>query len=128
MEITLYEKLPDPMAAIERLGTIIARSGMFGCTQSEQGMVFAMHCIASRTSPIQMLREYHLIEGRLSDRADSMLAKFRAAGGKHVVIQRDEHGSKVRLTLGEQTMEFGVSWEELQKEPFVSGKDGLKKN
>ena len=97
---------------------------MTGGDRIEQGKVLAAACLFEKKSPIQILREYHIFNGRLSDRADAMLSKFRARGGKHKILKRDENESSVELTYDGQTFTSSVTFEELKKEPFVYGKDG----
>lgn len=127
--IELFSKLQNPLDAISQIGEMFAKSGMFGCDRKEQGQVLAMVCITERKSPVQILREHHIIEGRLSDRADSMLAKFRQSGGKHKVIRRDADEAAVELTKDGQSMVFRLTFEEVKAEPFVRNKEGgFKKN
>ncbi len=81
-EVTVYEKLADPIATIKALGEIISKSGMAGCEKIEQGEMLAWECIAQKKSPFEILREFHLVSGgKLTMRADNMLARFMAAGG-----------------------------------------------
>ena len=126
--IELYSNL-NSLDAITKMGEMFAKSGMFGCDRQEQGQVLALVCLAERKLPTQLLREYHIIEGRLSDRADSMLAKFRASGGKHRIIRRDADVASVELTMADQTATFTLSFDEVKAEPFVTQKEGgFKKN
>ena len=130
MQIDLYEKLQNPIDAIDRIGEMFAKSGMFGCEKIEQGKILAMVCLAERKSPIQIAREYHIIEGKLSDRADAMLAKFKACGGKYRVLHRTSERAEVEMVHQDQTITFGLTFEEVKQEPFVwmnAGKE-LKKN
>ena len=83
MEIQLYTKLNDPITAIEKLGLMFAKSGMFGCERTEQGQVLAMICLAEMKSPTAIVRDYHIIDGKLSKKSLAALADFRGAGGKH---------------------------------------------
>jgi hypothetical protein len=119
MDIQLYDKLNNPVEAIDRIGEMFARSGMFGCDRTEQGKVLAMVCIAEKKSPVEILREYHIIEGRLSDRADAMLAKYRARGGKHKIVSRTPDRAEISLTIDGETQTFSLTWDECSKEPFV---------
>lgn len=128
MQIALYEKLNNPIEAITKIGELFAKSGMFGCERVEQGQVIAMAALTEGKTPIQLLREYHIIEGRLSDRADSMLAKFRAAGGKHKILVRTAEKASVELIMDGTNYTSSLTWDEVKEEPFVKSKDGLKKN
>jgi hypothetical protein len=126
--IELYNRINDPLAAIERLGTLFAKSAMFGCDKVEQGMVLAMACMTERKSPIELKRTYHLQNGELSMRADAMLAEFHKLGFKSKVLARTSENASVELTTYYPAV-FSFSWEEAQKEPFVFTKDGkIKKN
>lgn len=130
-EVELYSKLNNPLEAIEKIGTFFAKSGMFGCEKTEQGMVLAMACMFERTSPLAIKRKYHLQNGELSMRADAMLADFRGLkSGKHKVIERSDKRAAVELSLDGQSLTFAFSWEDALKEPFVYGKDGktIKRN
>ena len=80
--LSMFDRIQNPMDAIERMGNFIADSRMCGVTDPAQGMVVAMTCLAERITPIDFDREYHLIDGRLSKRADAMLAGFRKLGGR----------------------------------------------
>jgi hypothetical protein len=123
-ELQLYDRMQDPIAAVDRMGEWLAKSGMFGCERIEQGKVLALACMAERKSPVQIAREYYLIDGRLSDRTDSMLAKFRGKGGKHKILARTAEEAAVELTLEGQTFVSRVTFAELAKEPFVYARDG----
>ena len=80
-EIQTYEKMND-LPSVKALGTAIATSGMFGCDKPEQGVIIALQCIAENKAPLEMAKNYHLVKGKLTKRADSMLADFKRSGGK----------------------------------------------
>ncbi len=80
-QITAYDKINDANG-IDLIGNAICRSGMFGCESKEAGIVFALQCIAENKPPLEMAKNYHLVKGKLTKRADAMLADFRRAGGK----------------------------------------------
>lgn len=86
----VYSRITDPIHAVERLGEMIATSGLFGCTKIEQGQVLALQCISERMPPLELAKTYHLIEGKLSMRSDAMLAKFQLSGGKVRWVRRDD--------------------------------------
>lgn len=94
--LSTYDKVNDPMAAAEQLGVWIAKSGMFGCERPEQGAILAMQCIVERKAPLELAKHYHIIGGRLSLRADAMLALYRERGGKVQWQQFDANGAKAR--------------------------------
>jgi hypothetical protein len=81
--LSLYDKIADPMQAITMLGNSFAASGMFGCTNQAQGAVLAMTCMIEKRTPMEVSRTYHIISGKLSMRADAMLATLANNGGKY---------------------------------------------
>lgn len=80
--LEVYDRISNPMEAIKSLGLAIFKSGMFGCDRPEQGEVLAMQCLAERKSPLELMRTYHFVEGRLAMKADALLAKFLQSGGR----------------------------------------------
>jgi len=80
--LEVYDRISNPMDAIKSLGLSIFKSGMFGCDRPEQGEVLAMQCLAERKSPLELMRTYHFVEGRLAMKADALLAKFLLSGGR----------------------------------------------
>jgi hypothetical protein len=77
-EMVLYNNVKDPMEMVEKIGSALSRSGMFGIRSEEQGMILAMACMAEQKSPIEICQKYHIIEDRkngtfqLTRRADSI--------------------------------------------------------
>lgn len=80
--LDVYQKIQNPIEAIEKLGEMIAFSGLFGCSKKEQGQVLAMQCLTEGKPPLELAKTYHMIEGKLSMKADAMLAKFQMSGGR----------------------------------------------
>lgn len=70
-----------PIADIERMAGAIAKSGLFGVKNTEQA--FALMCVAQAEGlhPAIAARDYHVINGRPTLKADAMLARFQTAGG-----------------------------------------------
>lgn len=81
-ELTVYDRIADPTIFVEKMGRSIFRSGMFGCANEEQGTILAMACMVEQSNPVEIARVYHIIHGKLTMRADAMLAEFRKRGGK----------------------------------------------
>jgi hypothetical protein len=81
--LSLFDKIADPMKAIEQMGVFIAESGMFGKMNQNQGKVLAWHCLTKKKDPFEFKREYHILEdGQITKRADAMAADFIRRGGK----------------------------------------------
>lgn len=123
-DLTIYERITDPMAAAKFMGEAIAKSGMFGVAGEKQGVILALECMARRQPILTLTETYHVIHGRLSMKADKMLANFDEAGGKHKIISRTPEVATVELTCNGDTQQFSLSWDEAKEEPFVySGKE-----
>lgn len=123
-DLTIYDRMNDPLAAVKMLGEAIRSSGMFGVAGEKQGQVLAWECLARRQPPLTLAETYHVIHGRLSMKADKMLANFNDAGGKHKIVSRTAELATVELTYNGDTQSFSLSWKEAQEEPFVyNGKE-----
>jgi hypothetical protein len=71
-----------PVSDIERMATAVAKSGLFGIKSTEQGVALMLIAQAEGLHPAIAARDYHVIQGRPALKADAMMARFQAAGGK----------------------------------------------
>lgn len=69
-------------AEVEKMAKVIASSKLFGLQNPEQALGLMLLCQAEGLHPAIAARDYHIIEGRPSMKADAMLARFQQAGGK----------------------------------------------
>jgi hypothetical protein len=69
-------------ADLERMAKAVAGSGLFGTKTVEQALTLMLLAQAEGLHPAIAARDYHIIEGRPSLKADTMLARFLGAGGK----------------------------------------------
>jgi hypothetical protein len=69
-------------------------------------------------------RKYDSVNGRPTQKAESLLADFRAKGGKHRVISRSADLASVELEYEGQKSIFSLSWEEAKTASFVKDRDG----
>jgi hypothetical protein len=67
---------------IERMATLGSKSGLFGIKSPEQAAALMLIAQAEGISPALALRDYHVISGRPTLKADAILARFQQAGGK----------------------------------------------
>lgn len=67
---------------IERMASAIAKSGLFGMKNPDQAMALMLVAQAEGMHPAIAARDFHVIQGRPALKADAMLARFQAAGGK----------------------------------------------
>lgn len=85
------EVVPVPYSEIERMGTAVAKSGLFGVKNPEQAIALMLIAQAEGLHPAIAARDYHVINGRPSLKADAMLARFQTAGGK---VEFSEYSDK----------------------------------
>lgn len=122
--LSIYERIADPLAAAKFLGEAISQSGLFNLTNPKQGVIFAWECLVRRQPPLMLKETYHIIQGSLSMRAEKMLSNFLEAGGKHRQLSRTGDLASIELTMGAEKQVFSLSWDEAKGEPFVySGKE-----
>ena len=71
-----------PVDQVERMAIAVAKSGLFGVRTPDQAMALMLIAQAEGLHPAIAARDYHVIINRPTLRADAMLARFQAAGGK----------------------------------------------
>lgn len=129
----VYDRIDKPMEAITKLGEWIWKSGMFGARQPEQGMLLAWTAIVKHKDPLDLSREFHIIEGRLSKRADSALAEFLSKGGPRRVfwlsdlMSREEAKFEITDRWG-QKYTYAFTMKDAEEAGYTRGKDGVKDN
>jgi len=112
---SVYDRMADPLSAIERLGEIIARSGMCNVGKIETGQLLAMHCLSQKTSPLELIKRYHIINGKLAMRSDAMLAEFQKLGGKVEWLKFDDKECEANWTYNGITTKIGFTMAEAAK-------------
>lgn len=115
-----------PVNEIQVMAGAIAKSGLFGIKTPEQAMALMLIAQAEGMHPAIAARDYHVIQGRPALKADAMLARFQAAGGK---VQWPEY-TEARVTGAfshPQGGEVAVTWtiEQAKKLGYLS-KDSWK--
>jgi hypothetical protein len=106
------------------MGEMIWASGMFGCVKPEQGMVLAMQCLAEGKAPLELAKTYHIIEGKLTMRADAMLGRYLTTGGKVKWITRSDVEVRAIWSKDGNDVEISSTIEEYTKNGIACGKDG----
>jgi hypothetical protein len=71
-----------PVNDIQTMAAAVAKSGLFGVKSADQAMALMLVAQAEGLHPATAARDYHVIQGRPALKADAMLARFQAAGGK----------------------------------------------
>lgn len=70
-----------PIADIERMALAVAKSGLFGIKTPDQAAALMLVAQAEGRHPGIVARDYHIIQGRPTLKADAILARFQEAGG-----------------------------------------------
>ena len=71
-----------PINEVERMAMAVAKSGLFGVKEPNQALALMLIAQAEGLHPAIAARDYNIIQGRPALKADAMLARFQAAGGK----------------------------------------------
>ena len=119
-EVSVYDNIENPASAVEQLGASIAKSQIFGCQNVEQGQILAWECLARKLPPLSLAKRYDVISGKLSMKAQTMLADFRTGGGRtHLIEKSPERAAIVMIDNDGAEYEFELTWEQVKGEPFV---------
>lgn len=70
-----------PFQEMERMATAIAKSNLFGVKTVDQAVALMVIAQAEGRHPGSVANDYHIIQGRPSLKADTMLSRYLAAGG-----------------------------------------------
>lgn len=103
------------------LGKAIALSGMYGAKNEPQGVIIAWHIVANGLDPFEPALKYHLVENKLTMKADAMLAKFHERGGEHCWLQDGTDGkcAEIKLTKNGQEIYYKFTIEQARTAGLV---------
>ena len=112
-----------PVSDIEKMATAIANSKLFGIQTAEQAMSLMLVAQAEGLHPATAARDYHIVQGRPTLKADAMLARYLASGGK--VEWHDHTDAKVAATFSHPAGgSLKIEWDmERAKKAGLGGKD-----
>lgn len=116
-----------PVADLDRMATAVAASKLFGMQSKEQALALMLVAQAEGLHPATAARDYHIIQGRPALKADAMLARYLASGGK---VEWHEHtDAKVAATFSHpQGGSLRIDWDmERAKKAGLGDKDMWKK-
>jgi hypothetical protein len=119
-----YSRIGTSLEAVKELGSWIARSGAFNCQKDEQGNMIALECLATRKTPFDFKREFHLVNGSLTMRSDAMLAGYRTRGGKVIWKQFDSNAAIAIWKYDGNECEIGFTTEDAKQAGLLPAKPG----
>ena len=113
-QVEFYDKMTDPLKAIEWLGGQIYKSRLFQCGEKEVGgeavaNILALECFKMKKTPMELKQVFHVVNGNLVMRADAILAKFNERGGTHRWQRTDDKAAELLLSKGD-TKDYLVAY------------------
>ena len=125
-DLVRYQPHPAPVISyseMEKMAGVIASSGLFGVKNPVQALALMLVAQSEGLHPATAARDYHVIQGRPSLKADAMLAKFQARGGKVDWVAYTE--TRCEATFSHpQGGKVTVAWTiEMAKNAGLTGKD-----
>lgn len=114
----------NSMQDIAVAGELIARSGMLGAKNPAEGFLIAATCLQEGMSFLKFGEKYNVIAGRISIKAEAMLAKLLELGGDYKVLDRSADKASLKLRFREAEFVSTLTWEEAQNESYTRAKDG----
>jgi len=87
-----------PMNDMERMANAVAKSGLFGVKTPEAALSLMLVMQAEGRHPGEAIRDYHVVQNRPVLRADAMLARFQAAGGRIEYTERTDQRVAAKFT------------------------------
>lgn len=73
---------PYPLDALERMAERMVKSRLFGVQNIDQAVTLMLVAQSENLHPAVACRDYHIIQGRPTLKADAMMARFQQAGGR----------------------------------------------
>ena len=112
-----------PVQDIERMAVAVANSRLFGMDTPDKAMALMLIAQAEGLHPAVAARDFHIIQGRPSMKADAILARFQAAGGTMRWLEYTD--TKVSAEFSHpQGGQIKVDWDmERAKKAGLGGKD-----
>jgi hypothetical protein len=109
---------------MQRMAATMAKSGLFGIKDADQALSLMLIAVAEGHSPALVARDFHIIQGRPSKKADAMLRDFQAAGGKVIWHKLDDTIADATFSHP-QGGEIRLSWDMARADRAgLTGKDG----
>jgi hypothetical protein len=108
------------------MANAFAKSGLLGMKTPEQALTLMIVAVAEGRHPGSVANDYHIIQGRASLKADSMLARFQQSGGR--VEWHDHTNEKVSATFSHPAGgSLRIDWDMARaKAAGLGGKDNWK--
>lgn len=125
-----YDNIDATLRFINEIGPVLWKSGAGGVKTESEGKLMALACLTERKNPFEINRTYHLMDGKLTMRADAMLAEFRARGGsfKWIKTGDDEQEAILHLEIDGDSIDSKYTFKQAEKAGLVRSGSGWTKN
>lgn len=111
-------------AQMERMAITVAKSGLFGMKTPEQALALMALAQSEGIHPMTAVRDYHIIQGRPSLKADTMLARFQADGGTVEWVTLTDQKCEAIFRHPQNPKPVAIEWTiERAKTAGLTGKD-----
>ncbi len=123
---SVYDRMGDPMAAVEKMGKWFAQSGLLGIKSQDQGAVVALTCMLEHITPLEFARTYDIIEGKPTMKAAAMRAEFQRRGGAftwHKMTPEECSATARHPRLCPEGMTLSITLKELVESGVALDKD-----
>jgi hypothetical protein len=107
---SIVARSADPIAAVERMGQWLAKSGLFGCDRVEQGYVITLTCVTEGLSPLEFRRVYDIVGSNFRMKAAAAHAHFHARGGTTRWVDLGLGGDHATAVFGWKGQEIEVTY------------------
>jgi hypothetical protein len=125
-----YDNVDATLRFINEIGPVLWKSGAGGVKSDSEGKLMALACLTERKNPFEINRTYHLMDGKLTMRADAMLAELRSRGGSFRWIKTgdDEQEAVIHLEFGGNEIDSRYTMAQAQRAGLVKPRGGWEKN
>ena len=125
-QLTTQVNTQVALGDMQVMASAIVKSGLFGMKTPDQALALMIVATAEGRHPGSVAADYHIIQGRASLKADSMLARFQQSGGR--VEWHDHTNEKVSATFTHPAGgSLRIDWDMARaKAAGLGGKDNRK--
>lgn len=126
-----YDRISDVAGFVQLMGQAVYESTFFGCTNVAQGRVIALDCLVRKIPILERAATDHIVKGKLSMRADAMLAEFLRRGGKVKWLAQGDDGQEAKAaftTRESQKLEVSYTIEQARHAGLIKKDSGWDKD
>lgn len=126
--LAIREKQEVSIADMEKMAKFIVESKLFGISNVAQAVSLMLVAQSEGLHPAIAARDYHIIQGRPTMKADAMLARFQSSGGKVEWQAYSDDKVSALFSHPQSPKPILVEWDmKRAKQAELGGKDMWKK-